>query len=45
MTNKVCEKSHQWDFNGSGKDCIEKQKARSKIEQIRQKKQQWKLVK
>ncbi len=46
MTNKVCEKSHEWEFNGSGKDLYRKAKGTpQEIEQIRQKKQQWKLVK
>lgn len=46
MTAKVCEKSHEWEFDGTGKDLYRKAKGTpQEIEQIKKNKQQWKLVK
>lgn len=46
MTSKVTEKSHEWEWDGTGKDLFKKAKGTpEEIEQIKKKKQQWRMIK
>ena len=46
MTSKVTEKSHEWEWDGTGKDLFKKAKGTpDEIEQIKKKKQQWRMIK
>jgi hypothetical protein len=46
MTAKVCEKSHEYEWDGTGKDLYRKAKGTPQEQaEIRRKKQQWRMIK